>query len=290
MSQFGKASTKRFRPSYINAIFGVTLVLLILGLLGWIVINANGLEKFFKENVEVQVFLNENITEKEKKGLQDFLQGRKDIKQFRYKDKETAKQEWMKTGGENFMEFLDNNILPTSFDFTLKGEFMRSDTLASLEKQIQQMAGVSEMKYPNAVVDKLNGNVRKISIALLIVALLLSVIVIFLIDNTIRLAMFSNRFLIKTMQMVGATRWFIARPMDIRAIINGAIAGVIAVLAILGIVILAESQFPDLKALRNNNMLIFMFIAIILIGIIISLVSTHRSVIKYLKMKLDELY
>lgn len=290
MSQFGKASTKRFRPSYINAIFGVTLVLLILGLLGWIVINANGLEKFFKENVEVQVFLNENITEKEKKGLQEFLQGRKDIKQFKYKDKETAKQEWMKTGGENFMEFLDNNILPTSFDFTLKGEYMRSDSLASLEKQIQQIAGVSEVKYPNAVVDKLNGNVRKISIALLIVALLLSVIVIFLIDNTIRLAMFSNRFLIKTMQMVGATRWFIARPMDIRAIINGAIAGVVAVLAIIGIIILAESQFPDLKALRNNNMLIFMFISIILIGIIISLVSTHRSVIKYLKMKLDELY
>ena len=118
----------------------------------------------------------------------------------------------------------------------------------------------------------------------------LPVMVIILIDNTIRLAMFSNRFLIKTMQMVGATRWFIAKPLNIRALINGAISAVIAIAAVYGVITLAEKFLPDLKALHDNTMILLLFLALLIIGIFISVFSTHRSVIKYLRMKLDDLY
>jgi len=114
--------------------------------------------------------------------------------------------------------------------------------------------------------------------------------VIVLIDNTIRLAMFSNRFLIKTMQMVGATRSFIARPLNIRAIINGAISGVIAIVLVYGLSLLAESFLPELKALQDGKTLALLFLMLLLLGIAITLFSTHRSVVKYLRMKLDELY
>ena len=122
------------------------------------------------------------------------------------------------------------------------------------------------------------------------VAVVISVLVIILIDNTIRLAMFSNRFLIKTMQMVGATRWFIARPMDVRALLNGALSGVIAIAGIIGVILVSEKWLPEIKALRDYGLLGILFLGIILLGLGISFVSTHRSVIKYLKMKLDELY
>jgi cell division transport system permease protein len=125
---------------------------------------------------------------------------------------------------------------------------------------------------------------------LLAVAIILAIVVIILIDNTIRLAMFSNRFLIKTMQMVGATRWFIAKPMNVRAVINGAISGAIAVAAIWLLVMLAENYVPDLKTIHDNSSLVLLFLGLIILGICITVFSTHRSVIKYLKMKLDDLY
>jgi cell division transport system permease protein len=132
--------------------------------------------------------------------------------------------------------------------------------------------------------------IRNISLILLGVAVIVSIIVIFLIDNTIRLAMFSNRFLIKTMQMVGATRWFIAKPMDIRALVNGAISGLLAIGGILGVIFLSEKYLPEIRALRDYTLLSVLFVVIVLLGICISFISTHRSVLKYLKMKLDDLY
>jgi cell division transport system permease protein len=136
----------------------------------------------------------------------------------------------------------------------------------------------------------MQANFNVINLVLGIVALIIAASVIILIDNTIRLAMFSNRFLIKTMQMVGATRWFIAKPLNIRAIINGAISALIASAMVYGVIITAQRFLPDLAALRDNSLLIILFICLILIGISITLFSTYRSVQKYLKMKLDELY
>src|ERR1700712_438453 len=156
MAQVGKFSSKKSRPSYVMAIIGVSLVLFFLGLLGWIGINSNKLVQFFRESVEVQIFLRENTPEKDKNALQATLMAMPYTKNVKYTDKETAKAEWKKSGGEDFQEFLDNNILPTSLGLTLKSEYVQADTLANIKKMIEANSIVSEVKYPTAVVDKLN--------------------------------------------------------------------------------------------------------------------------------------
>ncbi|HZI00508.1 MAG TPA: FtsX-like permease family protein, partial [Flavisolibacter sp.] len=193
-------------------------------------------------------------------------------------------------GGEDFTEFLDNSLLPTSIDFTLKADYVDSAQLTNIKSSLAAFPAVDEVRYPTSVVGKMQRNFNIISLVLAGVAILIAVLVIILIDNTIRLAMFSNRFLIKTMQMVGATRWFIAKPLNIRAVINGAISGVIAIVLVYLVIQVAERFLPDLKALHDTGLLITLFLALILIGITITVFSTHRSVRKYLRMKLDELY
>lgn len=290
MAQVGKSSSKKSRPSYVMAIIGVSFVLFFLGLLGWVGINGKKLVEYFRESIEMQITLKENTPEKSKDALQAQLQAMPYTKTLKYTDKETAKKEWLKQGNEDFTEFLDNNILPTTLTITLKNQYVQADTLVNIKKFIESNSIVADTKYPTAVVDKMNANIKLISIVLLIIAIILGTIVIFLIDNTTRLAMFSNRFLIKTMQMVGATRSFIAKPMNIRAVINGAVSAGIAITAMLTFIFTLENWIPQLKGLHDNASLIMLFIFIIIIGVVISLVSTYRSVIKYLKMKLDDLY
>jgi cell division transport system permease protein len=212
------------------------------------------------------------------------------VKEIKYTDKETAKKEWIKTGGEDFTEFIDNSLLPPSIDFKLKADFLDSARLVAIKADISQFSIVDEVKYPTAVVQKMSSNLRMVSIYLLIAAILISAVVIILIDNTIRLAMFSNRFLIKTMQMVGATRWYIAKPLDMRAVINGAISGIIATAIVYVLVISLESFFAGFRALRDTQSLLLLGFVLIVLGICITVFSTHRSVLKYLRMKLDELY
>jgi cell division transport system permease protein len=167
---------------------------------------------------------------------------------------------------------------------------MNADSLNAIQANLQEQTYITEVQYPKALVVKMTSNIQRVSFILLFVAVLLAVVVIILIDNTIRLAMFSNRFLIKTMQMVGATRWFIAKPMNIRAIINGAISGLIAIAGVGLVVVGTENYFPDMKAIHDTGQLVVLFIVLIILGICITVFSTHRSVLKYLRMKLDELY
>jgi len=290
MAQFGKAGSKRGKPSYFMSILGVTLVLFLLGIVGWLTINSQKLMQYFKESVEVQVFLKPNVADTALTNLQNYIAAQPYTKSWRYTDKETAKKEWLKSGGEDFTEFLDNSLLPTSIDFTLKADYVDSAKLSSIKTVIASFPAVDEVRYPTSVVGKMQRNFNIISLVLAGVAMLIALLVIILIDNTIRLAMFSNRFLIKTMQMVGATRWFIAKPLNIRAVINGTISGAIAIALVYLIIQVAERFLPDLKALRDNGLLIILFLGLIIIGITITVFSTHRSVNKYLKMKLDDLY
>ncbi len=289
MSQIGKFGTKKGRTSYVMAIVGVSLVLVLLGVLGWLGINYTKLTAYFKESVPVQVFLRETITDKEKDNLIAQVQALPYIKKWTYKDKETAKREWQAMGNEDFMQFIDTNILPRSIEMNLKSQYVVTDTLKKIESIFRQSPYVTDVKYPSNVVGNMT-ILSKVGFALGAVALLLAIVVIVLIDNTIRLAMFSNRFLIKTMQMVGATRNFIARPMNIRAVINGAIAAGIAI-AICGVTLATlEQVVPELKTVHDTSLLLLLALLLLVIGIAISWFSTQRSVMKYLKMKLDDLY
>ncbi len=290
MAQFGKGYAKRSTPSYFMAIVGVSLVLFLLGILGWIVINASKLGEYFRENIEVNVYVRENVSARDSAALVQYLAAQPYVKTYEYVSKDAAKQKYLKDGNKDWGTLLDKNPLPASVDFKIRGQYASTDSLTKIRNDLARNIAVSDVLFPQSLVSNLNNIIHKISLILLAIIVVISILVILLIDNTIRLAMFSNRFLIKTMQMVGATRWFIARPMDMRALVNGAVSGVIAIAGIVAVIIVAESWLPDLRALRDYSLLTFLFVAIILLGICISFASTHRSVLKYLKMKLDDLY
>jgi len=290
MSQSGKASIKRGKPSYFMSILGVTLVLFLLGIIGWLVINANKLGDHFKESVEVRAYLRGDLNPKDSVALMNYIAAKPYVKSMEFITKETGKQKYIDDGGEDWNKVLDENPLPNAIYFRIKKQFVQLDTLTAIKKDLELQTYVTDVKYPDALVGKLNTNIRKVSIGLAVLVVLISLVVIFLIDNTIRLAMFSNRFLIKTMQMVGATRWFIAKPLNVKAIINGAISGAIASLLLYIVILIAEGSVGWLKTIHDTGMLIMLFFILILIGIGITLFSTNRSVIKYLRMKLDDLY
>jgi cell division transport system permease protein len=293
MAQNSKASAKRGKPSYVMSIIGVTLVLFLLGIVGWMVINTNKLTDYFKENVEVKVYLANKVAPKDSTTLMQFIASRPYIRNYEYVTKDMAKKKYLQEGNEDFSTILDYNPLPDGIYFHPKNEYVQSDSLEKIAKDIkegQNTGLVSDVSFPRELVSNMNKNFRNISLILLGIAIILSIVVIFLIDNTIRLAMFSNRFLIKTMQMVGATRQFISRPLATRAIVNGAISAGIAIVLIYILILVAENFIPWLKGVRSSSALFLLFLALILIGITITFFSTWRSVSKYLRMKLDDLY
>lgn len=290
MAQTGKSSIKRGKPSYFMSILGVTLVLFLLGIIGWLVINANKLGDYFKENVEVRAYLRGDLNPKDSVALMDYISKKPYVKSIQYVSKEEGKKIYMEEENEDWSKVLNENPLPNAIYFKIKRQYVQVDTMKAIQADIESQTYVSDVKYPAALVDKLNKNIRSVSIGLLVLVIVISIVVIFLIDNTIRLAMFSNRFLIKTMQMVGATRWFIAKPLNMKAVINGAISGVIASALLYVVIIFAENSVDWLKTIHDNTLLIVLFLILIVIGIAITVFSTHRSVIKYLRMKLDDLY
>lgn len=292
MAQTSKAAARRGKPSYIMSIIGVTLVLFLLGIVGWLVINAAKLGDYLRENVEVKVFLRTDLPAADSASLMQYFAAQPYVKSFSYVNKEEAKKKYMADGNEDWSRILDYNPLPNAVFFNIKKEYALVDSLEIIRQRIEQSqsAYVSDIQYPKQVVSDLDKNLRNISLVLLAVAIILSVVVIVLIDNTIRLAMFSNRFLIKTMQMVGATRAFIARPLNIRAIINGAISALIAIILIYILIKVVGNLVPGFEAVHSTSTMLLLFVLLIAIGITITLFSTYRSVLKYLRMKLDELY
>jgi cell division transport system permease protein len=290
MSKSGKASIKRGKPSYFMSILGVTAVLFLLGLIGYLIIIANKAGDQFKENVLVSVYLKGDLNPKDSAALQDYILSKPYVNKLEYITKDMAEKRFVSENGEDFKKILNENPLPGSIDFTLKKQYVHPDTLSNIKKDLELQTYVTDVQYQEALVGKLTKNIRQISIWLLGFAIIIALVVIVLIDNTIRLAMFSNRFLIKTMQMVGATRWFIAKPMNLKAIVNGAISGITAAGLVWLIVFFAKRNIPDLDKVSDPTSLALLFGGLILLGICITLLSTHRSVLKYLKMKLDDLY
>ncbi|MCZ2224016.1 MAG: permease-like cell division protein FtsX [Chitinophagales bacterium] len=291
MSSVGKASLKRGRPSYIYSIVGVALVLLMMGIVGWMFLNSKEVTRVFKEDVKISVYL--RTMNKDTIGqIQQYISLQPYAKDVRYIDKEEAKKIWNTENNEDWAQFLDVNPLPESIDFFARAAYVNRDSLEVIQKNIFTAFPyqITEINYPPVLVNNLDAKAKQLGLIILVIAIILGVVVIVSIDNTIKLAMFSNRFLIKTMQMVGATRSFIARPMNIRAVINGIISSTIAVALLFILIMWAESYFPEMKQIRDIKLTAILFGSMYLIGIAISVYSTHRSVLKYLKMKLDDLY
>lgn len=292
MAQFGKASSKRGKPTYAYAIIGVALVLFLFGIVGWFFINLRKTGDFAKENIQVHAWLNPNVQKKKIDSLTNYIKAIPYAKDVQYVTREMAIQQWNKDKDSTWKKFLDENPLPESVDFYIKANYVQKDSLNALSNDLlARFPGViNDFQFPTETIAQISKFVKTAAYLFLVFAILLTILVVFSIDNTIRLAMYSNRFLIKTMQMVGATRGFIARPINIRAIINGLIASGVAIIALWLTILLIETFEPKFRLLHDNTTMILLFLVIIVLGISITLVSTHRSVIKYLRMKLDDLY
>jgi cell division transport system permease protein len=284
-------SLRRSKPNYIYSIIGVALVLLIMGIMGWLFLNLAQAGNAFKEDIRISAYLR-TMNKDSIAQIQQYISSQPYAKGVEYVNKEKAKEIWNKDNSEDWNKILTENPFPESIDFYARAAYVNKDSLNRISGNIMSLYGnqITDLQYPSSLVNNLNERASKLGLIFLVVAIVLCTIVIVSIDTTIRLAMFSNRFLIKTMQMVGATRNFIAFPMDIRAILNGIISAGIAIAILFSLIEWAESQFPQLKAIHDNMLTIILFGGMILIGVGISVFSTHRSVIKYLKMKLDDLY
>ena len=292
MAQAGKGNAKKGKTSYMGAIIGVAVVLFLFGIVGWFFLNLRKTGDYFKESIQVHTYLNRDVNKKQVDSLTQYISALPYANRVEFVDKEMAAKKWNAENDTTWKQFLSNNPLPESIDFYVKAEYVEKDSLDKLSNNLQQACPgvISEFQFPTETVAKVSNFVKSAAVIFLIAGIILTILVVFSIDNTIRLAMYSNRFIIKTMQMVGATRWFIAKPINQRAIINGLIAAAIAIVAVWGTVLSVERFIPNFKLLHDTQGLIILFLIIIILGVTITLVSTHRSVIKYLRMKLDDLY
>jgi cell division transport system permease protein len=279
-----------------SVLFSTTLSLFIVGLFGIILIQASSLTKMIRENIEIQVFLDKELSQKQLADLRKDLEERpfvlrtEDSLYLRFISNKEAAETFIKNTGEDFTEFLEDNPLRDSYVFSVAEEFQSSEQLALIAKELETQPGVFEVSYMTDLVDSINKNLFKVSLIMGGFILILIVTVIMLINNTIRLALFSQRFLIRSMQLVGATRGFIRRPFLVRAFIFGVLAGILASSILFGLLEYTKGNIEGFAALQNTELMLLLFAALTIMGGLLSGFSTLRAVNKYLNMSLDELY
>ncbi len=281
---------RRLTTSYITSIVSITLVLCMIGIAGILILNTRKLATYVKENIGISVYLNDDAREVDIFSLQKSLDAKTYVKETRYITREKAAEEFQKELGEDFVEFLGYNPLPSSIDVKLHAAYANPDSFAVLEKDFRTFPLVADVAYQKDLVYAINDNIKKISIIIFGFSIILFVIAITLINNTIRLTVYSKRFTIRTMQLVGAQHSLIRRPFILRGITQGFIAATIAIVILLGIIYIAENQLGDLFSFLDLNILGIVFGIILVTGLLIAWISTLFSVNKYLKIKTDYLY
>jgi len=279
-----------------SVLFSTTLSLFIVGLFGIILIQASSLTKMIRENIEIQVFLDKGLSQKQLADLRKNLSERpfvlhtEDSVYLRFISDKEAAETFIENTGEDFTKFLEDNPLRDSYVFSVSEEFQSSEQLTLIAKELETQPGVFEISYMTDLVDSINKNLFKVSLIMGGFILILIVTVIMLINNTIRLALFSQRFLIRSMQLVGATRGFIRKPFLIRAFFFGVLAGVLASAILFALLEYTKGNIEGFASLQNTELMLLLFAGLIISGGCLSGISTLRSVNKYLNMSLDELY
>lgn len=286
-----QVTKRRLQTSYITTIVSITLVLFLLGVMGLLILNSEKLSVYVKENIGFSVILKENSKEADIIKLRKQLDATKYIKSTRFITKDEAAEDLKAQLGEDFTDFIGYNPLLSSIDVKLYADYTNVDSLAVIEKDLARYDNlVKEVFYQKNLISIVNQNVKKISIVLLIFSALLFFISWALINNTIRLSVYSKRFLIKTMQLVGATKTFIRIPFLNSGTIAGIIGGVLANSMLAAIIKYSEQEFDGAISFADINILIILFSGILVLGVIISRVSAFYAVNKYLKIKGKELY
>jgi len=283
---------RKINTSYITSGISITLVLFTLGFLGLFVLHAKSLSNYIKENIGFEIIMKDNVKEADIVYLQKQLDIHTGIKSTEYITKEEATTRLTNVLGEDFTGFIDddNNPLLPSIDVRFKADWANNDSIVKMEEFVLSYNSVKEVYYQKSVVHLINKNLRKISLILFGFSILLLLIAVALINNTIRLSIYSKRFIIRSMQLVGATERFIIRPFIVIGFAQGLISAIIAMALLYGILIAAQQSIPELILLSSNSMLIYLNVIVLISGLLITGISTLFAVDKYLRMKTDAMY
>ncbi|MBO7144295.1 MAG: permease-like cell division protein FtsX [Salinivirgaceae bacterium] len=292
-------TSRQLRSSYLTTIISISLVLFVIGLVGLLILNAHKISRHVKENICITVFLNNNLKDIEMKQYTDILKTKRFVRSTEFISKEQAAMELKDELGEDFVNFLGYNPLLPSIEVKLKAEYANTDSIAKIEKEIiednekekvKEKRPVKEVSYQKSLIEAVNQNIKKISIVLLIFCGLLFIISLSLINNTIRLSVYARRFLIKTMELVGATRAFVRAPFVIKSLWHSLISILIAFILLGGVIYMIDKHIPELSILYELDTIAILYACIMVIGFAIVWCSTTLAVNRYLRMKGNDLY
>ncbi|WP_291114060.1 cell division protein FtsX [Flavobacterium sp. UBA6135] len=289
-SSFEKYQKRRLISSYFSVVLSVFLVLFLLGILGLFVINSKKLSDDFKEQIPMSVYFKDAANDSVLKNFGKKLKESTFVKTDTFVSKETAASKHKDIIGEDFMQFLGFNPLQNSYDIHLKADYVVVDSIKKIEQEFKQNKMISDIVYDKHLVDLVNDNIKKITFWILVITGFLALIAVLLINSSMRLSIYSNRFIIKTMQMVGATKSFIRKPFIWRSIKLGIIGAILAIIAIIGVLIYIDTNFPNLGILEDKLMIGAVLASVLLLGILISWFSTFFATQRFLNLRTDDLY
>ena len=283
-------SKRKLISASITTVVSLSLVLFMLGLLGMIVLNTKKISDNVKENIGFQIILNDDVKDVDVAKLQKTMDASDFVKSTEFITKEEAAKRLQEDLGEDFVSFLGYNPLLSSINVHLKANYANTDSIAWIEKELLSTKLVKEVVYQKTSINAVNENAKKIGLVILGFSALLMIIALALINNTIRLSIYSKRFIIKTMLLVGATQGFIRRPFVWTGVKHGIIGAFIAIAMLIGVLYFVQQQLPELVEMQDEKMLATLFGIVIITGVIISGISTFLAVGKYVRLKSDELY
>lgn len=289
-SSFEKHQKRRLISSYFSVVLSIALVLFLLGLLGMLVLNAKKVSDHFKEQVVVTIYLKDSAKDIETKQLEKSLAMANYVKSTKYVSKAQAAEFMKAENGEDFMDFIGYNPLQNSIDVHLKADYVTSEHLEKISAEALNKKFVEEVNYDNDLVNLMNNNVKRISFWVLVISSIFTLIAVLLINSSIRLAVYSKRFTIKTMQMVGATKRFIRRPFVWQSVRLGIIGAIIALIGMAIVLYYLNKTFVELDLLSNPVLVVILFAFVFALGIIITWISTHFATQRFLNLKTDDLY
>jgi len=282
---------RRLQTSYITSTVSISLVLFLIGLMGLLILNSQKISNYVKENIGFTVMLEKNAKEADIIKLKKRLEASAYVKSTKFISKEDAAKEYQKELGQDFVGFIGSNPLPSSIDVKLHADYSNIDSLSVIEKKLSKYDDIiMEVSYQKDLISKVNYNVKRISIVIFILSFLLFVISWTLINNTIRLSVYSKRFIIKTMHLVGATNNFIRQPFLNASSLTGIIGSIIAISALAAIIHFVDNEFDGAVNFTQIDVLAILFAFLMLLGIIITRISAYFAVNKYINLKSDELY
>ena len=281
---------RRLANAYLSSIISISLVLLLVGLAAMLLVNAKGISRYFKENMQVTVMMKQTVSEEDALEFQADLEQAEFIRSTRFVSKEQGRREMADMLGDDFLDVFETSPIPASVDVTLKADYVSADSLEVVKSEISKSPLVDEVVYQTSLVDALNANLSKISLVLGVFIALLLFISFVLINNTVRLSVFARRFTIHTMKLVGATRSFIRAPFLVQAAFQGVFAAFVAIIALTVMMYFMRSGFEQLFEIFRIDLLLTVFGIVLVSGLVICLTSTWFVVNKLVSLKKDELY